>query len=170
MQELGQYVNGMKDTDIIVALDFDGTCVTHEYPRTGSEIGAAPVLRYMAGHGFRFILYTMRGSEKSPYGAGTVLDDAVRWFTEATGTEPYGVNMNPDQSSWTDSPKVYAQLYIDDAAFGAPLAEAPGFRPFLDWRKVTEWLYRTGRADRETCRRLTDEVSHTLGLYVTPKI
>jgi hypothetical protein len=40
-----------KETDkeamrgMLVAVDFDGTCVTHEYPDVGREIGAAMVTR-----------------------------------------------------------------------------------------------------------------------------
>jgi hypothetical protein len=30
---------------IVIAVDFDGTCVTHEYPRVGQDIGAVPVLK-----------------------------------------------------------------------------------------------------------------------------
>lgn len=30
---------------MIIAVDFDGTCVTHEYPKVGREIGAVGVLK-----------------------------------------------------------------------------------------------------------------------------
>ena len=30
---------------MIIAIDFDGTCVTHDFPRVGSDIGAIPVLK-----------------------------------------------------------------------------------------------------------------------------
>lgn len=30
---------------MIIAVDFDGTCVTHEFPYVGKEIGAAEVLK-----------------------------------------------------------------------------------------------------------------------------
>jgi hypothetical protein len=30
---------------VIIAVDFDGTCVTHEYPKVGRDIGAVPVLK-----------------------------------------------------------------------------------------------------------------------------
>lgn len=42
-----------------IAVDFDGTCVTHAYPQIGKEIGAAPVLRYLAQK-HMLILFTMR--------------------------------------------------------------------------------------------------------------
>lgn len=30
---------------MVIAVDFDGTCVTHEFPKIGKDIGAIPVLR-----------------------------------------------------------------------------------------------------------------------------
>ena len=43
--------------------------------------------------------------------------DAKEWF-ERRGIEVWAYNFNPEQSVWTDSPKCYAQAYIDDAAIG----------------------------------------------------
>jgi hydroxymethylpyrimidine pyrophosphatase-like HAD family hydrolase len=45
---------------MIVAVDFDGTCVTHEFPRVGEEIGAAEVLKELTDKGHKIILFTMR--------------------------------------------------------------------------------------------------------------
>ena len=45
---------------ITIAIDFDGTCVTHEYPNVGRDIGAAPVLRKLVENGHKLILWTMR--------------------------------------------------------------------------------------------------------------
>ena len=28
-----------------ICVDFDGTCVTHEFPKVGKDIGAVPVLK-----------------------------------------------------------------------------------------------------------------------------
>lgn len=30
---------------MVIAVDFDGTCVTHEFPKVGKDIGAVPVLK-----------------------------------------------------------------------------------------------------------------------------
>ena len=30
---------------MIIAVDFDGTCVSNEFPRVGKDIGAVPVLK-----------------------------------------------------------------------------------------------------------------------------
>ena len=108
----------------VIAVDFDGTCVTHEYPGVGRSIGAEPVLKELAALGARIVLWTMRSGPK--------LDDAVKWFA-AAGIPLWGVQRNPEQSTWTDSPKCYAQVYIDDAALGAPLCHPLGERPYLDW-------------------------------------
>lgn len=109
-----------------IAIDFDGTCVTHDYPRIGKDIHAVNVLKRLVANGHKLILNTMR--------SGKELDDAVNWFKEHN-IELFGVNENPTQKSWTESPKVYAHMYIDDAAFGCPLLNVPELsdRPFVNW-------------------------------------
>lgn len=121
---------------VVIAVDFDGTCVTHDYPYIGSDIGAVPVLRELADAGYHLVLNTMR--------SGRLEKDAVKWFKD-NGIPLYGVNCNPDQKSWTASPKVYADLYIDDAALGIPLKTSPtSTRPFVDWVAVRELLVSLG--------------------------
>jgi len=109
-----------------IAIDFDGTCVTHDYPRIGKDIHAVNVLKKLVNNGHKLILNTMR--------SGKELDEAVNWFKE-NNIELFGVNENPTQKSWTASPKVYAHMYIDDAAFGCPLLSVPELsdRPFVNW-------------------------------------
>ena len=116
-----------------IAVDFDGTCVTHEYPRVGKDIGAVPVLKKLVDSGHHIILNTMR--------SGKELVDAVHWFAD-NDIPLYGANENPTQKEWTLSPKVYAHLYIDDAALGCPLKfdRAVSSRPFVDWEVVDTYL------------------------------
>lgn len=117
---------------MVIALDFDGTVVTHEYPYIGEDIGAVPVLKELVAAGHQLILFTMR--------SGKLLDDALAWF-ERNGIELYAVNENPEQVSWTSSVKVYANMYIDDCALGCPIRFEDGVRrPFVDWKKVREIL------------------------------
>ena len=120
-----------------IAVDFDGTCVTHDYPRIGKEIGATKVLKRLVEAGHKLILNTMR--------SGKELQDAIHWFNK-NGIELYGVNENPTQKRWTTSPKVYAHMYIDDAAFGCPLRNVPDFsdRPFVDWDSIWRQLIQLG--------------------------
>jgi len=114
-----------------IAVDFDGTCVTHEYPKVGRFIGAPKVLQRIVREGGKLILWTMRSNKE--------LDDAVAWFADNRITLT-GIQRNPDQNTWTSSPKAYAKIYIDDAALGAPMkAGLPGERPFIDW-EVAELL------------------------------
>ena len=123
-------------SQIVIAVDFDGTCVTHDYPYIGSDVGAVPVLRELADAGYRLVLNTMR--------SGKLEKEAVAWF-KSNNIPLYGVNINPDQKSWTASPKVYADIYIDDAALGVPLTTSPSsVRPFVDWVKVREWFVKEG--------------------------
>lgn len=136
-----------------ICIDFDGTCVTHEFPKVGKDIGALPVLNKISDAGHNLILFTMRSDieevTSNDYGiykqAGNYLTDAVNWFKE-NNIELYGINKNPSQASWTKSPKAYGQLYIDDAALGCPLIYNPEIsdRPFVDWVKVEEMLKAIG--------------------------
>ncbi|MCC5807595.1 MAG: hypothetical protein JJU00_14825 [Opitutales bacterium] len=121
------------DTPLTIAVDFDGTCVTHEWPHVGREIGATPVLRRMIAQGAQLILWTMR--------SGIHLQDALEWFT-ARDIPLYGVQRNPTQDTWTKSPKAYAHLYIDDAALGCPLIHGrSGTLPYVDWKTVESILW-----------------------------
>jgi hypothetical protein len=117
----------------VIAVDFDGTCVTHEYPRVGNDIGAVPVLKKLIDAGHQLILFSMRSDKEQ--------QDAVDWFAK-NNIPLYGININPDQLSWTKSNKAYAQLYIDDASLGCPLIYDTKIarRPFVDWVKVEEIL------------------------------
>ena len=112
--------------EYIIGIDFDGTVVTHEYPRVGRDIGAVPVLKRLVDSGNKLILFTMRDSRN-----GT-LQDAINWFKE-NGIELYGVNTNPTQADWTDSPKAHCNFYIDDAALGIPKN--------FDWKTGSFLLY-----------------------------
>lgn len=116
-----------------IAVDFDGTCVTHEYPRVGRDIGAVPVLKKLVDAGHKLILNTMR--------SGDELADAIQWFID-NDIPLFGINENPTQKSWTASPKVYANLYIDDAALGCPLTTDtfPFVKPYVDWIEVEKQL------------------------------
>jgi hypothetical protein len=116
-----------------IGIDFDGTCVTHAFPKIGLDIGAIPVLKELVSEGHQLVLNTMRDD--------VYLQDAVDWF--AFNNIPlFGVNENPTQKSWTSSPKVFADMYIDDAALGCPLKfdAKMSNRPFVDWAKVREYL------------------------------
>lgn len=132
-----------------ICIDFDGTCVAHEYPNIGKDIGAIPVLKELVEKGHKLILFTMRSDRKKRKKIDgqevmveeNVLAEAVRWF-EDNGIPLYGVQKNPTQRFWTSSPKAYGHLYIDDAALGCPLILDDPFsdRPYADWVRIREML------------------------------
>ena len=136
-----------------IAVDFDGTIVSHAYPEIGRDLGAVAVLKALQARGHRLILLTMRcrlnqfttgdaqGLVDAP--AGDYLADAVRWCRDR-GLTFWAVNNNPEQSRWTTSRKVYANMYIDDAALGIPLLQAGESRPFVDWEAVEHILKTRG--------------------------
>jgi hypothetical protein len=123
--------------NVIIGLDFDGTCVTHEFPNIGEELPhCITTLKKIMQAGGKIVLNTMRSDRPE----GQYLTEAVNWLKER-GIELYGVNNNPEQSSWTTSPKVYAHIYIDDAAIGTPLTTHPSCKRLsVDWHKVEQML------------------------------
>lgn len=109
---------------MIIAIDFDGTCVKHAYPKIGEDIGAVPVLKEMVKNGHQLVLNTMR--------SGKLLNEAIQWF-ENNGIKLSGANHTPGQATWTASPKVYANVYIDDAALGCPTTMDDEGNIYVDW-------------------------------------
>jgi hypothetical protein len=132
----------------IIGLDFDGTCVTHEFPKVGQEIGAVPVLKELVEAGYKLILWTMRSDEREQLAARNgqplenpnPLTDAVNWFAQHE-IPLYGIQRNPTQDSWTSSPKAYCHIYIDDAALGAPLIHPEEGKPHIDWQAVRAFFF-----------------------------
>jgi hypothetical protein len=117
-----------------ICVDFDGTIVDHRFPEIGEPVpDAIKWLKRLHKCGAKLILYTMR----SDGGAmGNTLTAALQYLA-SEGITLFAVNQNPSQREWTSSPKVYAELYIDDAAYGCPLIKPKAFaRPCVDWKKV----------------------------------
>ena len=98
---------------MIIAVDFDGTIVEHEYPKIGKPIPFAidvlKKLQYEEHH--MLILWTVR--------EGQLLDEAVEYCKER-GLEFYAVNKNfPEETQPINiSRKVVADIYIDDRNIG----------------------------------------------------
>ena len=128
---------------LIIAIDFDGTCTTNDYPAIGKDIGAVPILKKLTTSGHRLMLWTMRGNKQE----NSTLGDAVNWFKE-NGIELWGVNENPVQkaSGWTNSNKQFANIFIDDAALGCPLIYDTSIhnKTFVNWEEVDRMLKEMG--------------------------
>lgn len=126
---------------MIIAIDFDGTIVKHEFPYIGDPVpGAIEWMKKFQDAGAKLILWTMR----SNYGRN---GDTRRTLTEAVdycytnGIKFWAINNNPEQVAWTASAKAFANVYIDDAAFGCPIISMPDAsgehgRPWVNWAIV----------------------------------
>lgn len=117
---------------MIIAVDFDGTIVTHKYPKLGEPVPhAIETLLWLQSQGVKLILYTMR--------SGFLLEEAVE-YCKSLGVIFYGINENPSQKTWTTSKKIFANKYIDDAAVGCPLIQPTNLleRPYVDWLEIRE--------------------------------
>lgn len=109
---------------MIIAVDFDGTIVDHEYPEIGKpKLFAFETLKALQEQGVQLILWTYR--------AGKELEEAVD-YCKKNGIEFYAVNKNYPEEIFDDtiSRKIYADVYIDDKNVGG----------FLGWSKIWQLL------------------------------
>ena len=119
-----------------IAVDFDGTIVTHEYPQIGSELPLAiPTLKRLKEDGHKLILWTVR--------EGDLLDDAVLWCRER-GLEFYAVNKEfPEEDiknvHYSRKPKV--DIWIDDRNVGGLPDWGTIYRIIKENRTYNEILY-----------------------------
>lgn len=130
---------------MIFLVDFDGTCVTHDFPEVGKDIGAVPVLKALVERGHKIILFTVRcdhdfepvNQPDNTIPGGTYLKDAVKWFDD-NGIPLFGINVNPEQIVWSSSPKAYGHYIIDDTAIGCPLIwdKKLSDKPFVNWTQI----------------------------------
>ena len=110
---------------MIIAVDFDGTIVEHEYPAIGkTKLFAFETLKALQERNHRLILWTYR--------AGKELDDAVE-FCRQNGIEFYAINKNYPEEEYIEgeiSRKINADIYIDDKNIGG----------FPGWGKIWEMI------------------------------
>lgn len=96
-----------------IAVDFDGTIVTHEYPKIGQEIPfAIDVLKKLqTEEHHQLILWTVR--------TGKLLEEAVEYCRER-GLEFYAINKNfPEEKiNLETSRKLSVEMFIDDRNVG----------------------------------------------------
>lgn len=129
-------INNIVHKRYLIACDFDGTIVTHRFPEIGELLpGARATIHALQQNGHLVFLYTMRG-EKERYRGRNVLQEAID-FLNKNGIELDSYNRSPEQFS--DSPKQYAHVYIDDAALGCPMYDYKG-EWSVQWSAVAQDL------------------------------
>lgn len=97
-----------------IAVDFDGTIVTHKYPEIGEERPfAIETLKMLQKEHHKLILWSVR--------EGDLLEEAVNWC-RARGLEFYAVNKDyPEEQPENNnhfSRKLKADMWIDDRNIG----------------------------------------------------
>ncbi len=97
---------------MIIAVDFDGTIVEHEYPKIGKPIPfAIDVLKRLQEEDQHIlILWTVR--------EGRLLDEALE-YCKSKGLTFYAANKNFPEEEVSESPrKLTSDLFIDDRNIG----------------------------------------------------
>lgn len=96
---------------MIIAVDFDGTVVEHEYPKIGRPIPfAIETLLQLQKDGHTLLMWSVR--------SGRLLQEAVD-YCESKGLKFYAANKNyPEEDVAKASRKLDADLFIDDRNLG----------------------------------------------------
>ncbi len=99
---------------MLIAVDFDGTIVTHKYPAIGEEIPfAVATLKMLRQDGHKIILWSVR--------EGQLLDDAIKWCKDR-GLEFYAINRDYPEETEDNNPhfsrKLKVDIFIDDRNLG----------------------------------------------------
>lgn len=90
---------------MVIAVDFDGTVVEHEFPRIGGlKPGAKEALQAFRKAGHKIIIWTCRHGQH---------EKDVRVFLTENDI-PFDTINNPIMGADLGTRKVYADLYIDD--------------------------------------------------------
>jgi hypothetical protein len=122
---------------MIIAVDFDGTTAKWaKYPEIGEPVPyAREVLNRLHASGHEIIIWTCRG-----VGA---LGQVRRWM-EKNDIKYHHINVQGFTTAFDPSPKIIADLYIDDKAIGCPLIPNTKGKPYVDWLAVQLLLQREG--------------------------
>jgi hydroxymethylpyrimidine pyrophosphatase-like HAD family hydrolase len=96
---------------MIIAIDFDGTIVEHDYPRIGKIRENARVsINMLKALGNTVIIWTCRYKKRDLY-------NMISWLQENNISYDY-VNCNHPGIDFYPEPKIYADIYIDDRQVG----------------------------------------------------
>lgn len=120
-----------------IAVDFDGTIVTHEYPKIGKEIPfAIDTLKMLIKDQHKLILWSVR--------EGDLLQEAVDWCKER-GVSFWAVNRDyPEEKLENNnhySRKIKADYFIDDRNIGG----------LPDWGQIYQMI-NEGKSYRQIIR------------------
>ncbi|MBQ5971681.1 MAG: hypothetical protein IJL45_04680 [Prevotella sp.] len=133
-----------------IAVDFDGTIVTHRYPDIGEELPfATETLKMLIAEHHRLILWSVR--------EGQLLDDAIEWCRER-GVEFWAVNKDYPEERGTEnnnhfSRKLKADIFIDDRNIGG----------LPDWGLIYQMIH-NGKSWKDVIR----EASRSSSAYQEP--
>jgi len=124
-----------KEHDMILGIDFDGTCVDNCFPEIGEDVpGCVDALLRLSAAGHELYLWTCREGKR--------LEEAERWFGER-GIPLAGINRRSDQDP--AQPKLWAHKFVDDAAVGCPTVLYYSLRgPVVNWPEIERLLQQEG--------------------------
>jgi hydroxymethylpyrimidine pyrophosphatase-like HAD family hydrolase len=100
-----------KNNKFVLAVDFDGTIVDHEYPNIGKlKPYAKEIINKLYKEGHTIIIWTCRSNAHKDFDD---LND-MYYFLKSNKIKFHKINKNANCVKFGCFPKIYADYYIDD--------------------------------------------------------
>lgn len=101
----------MEHVPIVIAVDWDGTVVTNDYPKMGEFLpGAVDTINWLYDRGDYIIIWTCR------YLYNDIAD--MKQKLKSGRIKYHCINQNHPSVKFHPWPKIYADVYIDDRNLG----------------------------------------------------
>lgn len=126
---------------MIIAVDFDGVLVRENYPEIGRDLGARYWLGALNTLGVELVLWTCR--------TGDAFKEMEAWLGSNYADVFTGINTKPVSAPFESDPrKIFAHVYVDDRALGAPMKNDPRTDdpPYFDWDKAGPMMIKMAEA------------------------
>lgn len=122
---------------MIVAIDCDGTIFKWEkFPAIGEPVPyAKEIINRLHASGHEIIIWTCRGRN----GIHTVHEALEKY-----GIRYHGINKQGFTTNFDPSPKLIADVYVDDKSPYCPLIPNTKGKPYVDWLALEIWFKREG--------------------------
>jgi len=132
-----------KRKGLLIAVDFDGTIVEHQFPKIGKlKPGAKLMIQLLKEEGHKIMIWTCRNHTESQLGQEATIR-AVQNFLDEEEIPYDTINENdPSIGFWLESRKIYADIYIDDKNLGGFPGWAETYLMIQNYNTTGKWNYK----------------------------
>jgi len=148
----------------IIAIDFDGTVVEHDFPNIGNLMpDAKRVINKWHDLGYYILIWTCRNNfepdhHTDPDWVNAPIGQVVK-FLKGMDVRFHGVNQQqPGLGFYLESRKIFANVYIDDRNMGGFPGWNAAERMVEEYMKSGNWILYENRTAQLAMKQKIDEI------------